>query len=1247
MWKNILIKGIAIVIIFLIIGSSLTSLGVKIDDSTYNNNAKIDKIEDIEKKQYHTRLYPTLEYDEIYYPPWDYWDKSHTGSNFSGWDNGYEGGNLTEVRIFVDTACWGIGQTNAIQTAWHNFSWTCPQDDYYRNIFDYNSHGVGVLTSGAFLDVGSLMFVSVFYKILDPDYGWSGPFVFNYFRNMRAASSLFSWLPIPGQNIDFHYPYFFSEPVTTKPLFMEGGKTYTIVGGFQIKSICVAGGGFSCVVTPSECIGKLKYIDIYSDVSYTPLLHIAPNPPTYDFGCQYRLPNLNCTFNIWNGGIDELIWSVSSDEEWVDISPSFGTSTGEIDSVVLTINTGQLSVGNHIADITVHSNYGTKTGIIEIEILNIGPVANANGPYYAVEPGDNINFDASESFDPDGDIVGYRWDFDNDGSWTDWSSSPTKKHSYDSKGAYTLKLQVKDSDGEISTDATTAFVGINWNIDVPHMSEHPIWIGLKNSVALDSNDYPHIAYSAFNRSGGNPKDLMYAYWDGSSWNYEEIDYIGEVTYGGRSLSLNFDSSWNPQIIYVDDWSGDVVYLTKDGSNWEDDLIEYDDSKYCDSTINNNDKPCAIYTHGFWQDELKYAEMVGSSWDYHTIDIVSNPDSYVFDSLSIAIDGNNNIHICYCKSDGDGGSLMYAYRSGSGTWSNPVVIDSSTSYKYGDGCSIILDNNNLPHISYCRQKPGSDSPLMYTYKKSNGQWDEPFEIDEKVNSGTTSIAIENDGDIHIAYHDILNDNINGLGHAIKQGSSWSHEIIDSQGNLGHEPCLALNSDDEPSISYFECNLNTDYKFISVRYATLDEDIEINTNPKANTGNNGRVRYQVLKNETIVFNAAESFDFDGEIGEYRWDFDNDGTWDTNWTNSTIYGHVFNSTGNYISKVQVKDNNDAFDEDVVFVEVTEIIDNQDPIIQDDTSDEAVEGYDFSFLANVTDDHEVVQVCVGYWYDSDPHFNVSIGKKEGDIWEHTITTRSGYQNLHYYISARDNYNNWAETGVKDVDIIQDDPPYIPSDPNPENGAKDVPIDSVLHWTGGDPNSGDTVTYNICLGESLPPPIVAEGISNTNYDPELENPTPTIYYWQVVAEDNHGVKTYGPIWNFTTERLTYPPSNPSIEGPRRISPGVECKFYFISVDPDRDDVYYYVKWGDGNETGWIGPYEWLDEMVQKHSWNEKGRFSIEAKAKDVFGAESGWSNFEVSVPKNKYPIFNFYILNWLFERYQNIFPLLRYIVGQ
>jgi len=65
----------------------------------------------------------------------------------------------------------------------------------------------------------------------------------------------------------------------------------------------------------------------------------------------------------------------------------------------------------------------------------------------------SVSFDGSTSFDPDGTIVGYAWDF-GDGST---GSGVTPSHGYSIAGTYTVKLNVTDNSGStaVSTESVT------------------------------------------------------------------------------------------------------------------------------------------------------------------------------------------------------------------------------------------------------------------------------------------------------------------------------------------------------------------------------------------------------------------------------------------------------------------------------------------------------------------------------------------------------------------------------------------------------------------------------------------------------------------------------------------------------------------------------------------------------------------------------------------------------------------------
>jgi parallel beta-helix repeat protein len=75
------------------------------------------------------------------------------------------------------------------------------------------------------------------------------------------------------------------------------------------------------------------------------------------------------------------------------------------------------------------------------------------------------------------------------------------------------------------------------------------------------------------------------------------------------------------------------------------------------------------------------------------------------------------------------------------------------------------------------------------------------------------------------------------------------------------------------------------------------------------------YSGYVNQTITFNAGLSSD-DVQIVGYRWDWTNDGTWDTNWLLLSKTTHVYSTPGNYTVNLQVQDEEDLRDNDTAIV-------------------------------------------------------------------------------------------------------------------------------------------------------------------------------------------------------------------------------------------------------------------------------------------------------------------------------------------
>ncbi|MBN2602995.1 MAG: PKD domain-containing protein [Candidatus Thermoplasmatota archaeon] len=121
------------------------------------------------------------------------------------------------------------------------------------------------------------------------------------------------------------------------------------------------------------------------------------------------------------------------------------------------------------------------------------------------------------------------------------------------------------------------------------------------------------------------------------------------------------------------------------------------------------------------------------------------------------------------------------------------------------------------------------------------------------------------------------------------------------------------------------------------------------------------------------------------------------------------------------------------------------------------------------------------------------------------------------------------------------------------------------------------------------------------------------------------------------------PPEKPTISGKNKADKSKRQTYDFTAIDPEGNDLYYYIDWGDGSFEEWIGPFKSGEIMSAKHRFEKSGINTISAKTKDVFNEESSWSNIEVHLSKIKIAPnqpFNI-IFNLIKESFPRIFTIL------
>ena len=216
--------------------------------------------------------------------------------------------------------------------------------------------------------------------------------------------------------------------------------------------------------------------------------------------------------------------------------------------------------------------------------------------------------------------------------------------------------------------------------------------GKYSSIAMDSSNYPHIAYYVYD--GGHPK-LKYASWTGASWSNETLPDDTDMHVGNYN-SLALDSS-DVAHISTTNVSGGLYYVTWNGATWTTKIIDDTCSIGQSSlTLNSAGNPRISY-YDSTNHRLKYAEKNSGSWTTGFVTTTSGTGEF----NSLALDSAGNPHISYYNSSSQ--SLEYASKAGS-SWTIETVDDSSSYMGYCN--SLELDSSDRPHISYWDYGTGS-------------------------------------------------------------------------------------------------------------------------------------------------------------------------------------------------------------------------------------------------------------------------------------------------------------------------------------------------------------------------------------------------------------------------------------------------------------------------------------------------------------------------------------------------------------
>jgi parallel beta-helix repeat protein len=361
------------------------------------------------------------------------------------------------------------------------------------------------------------------------------------------------------------------------------------------------------------------------------------------------------------------------------------------------------------------------------------------------------------------------------------------------------------------------------------------------------------------------------------------------------------------------------------------------------------------------------------------------------------------------------------------------------------------------------------------------------------------------------------------------------------------------------------------------------------------------------KTVSFDASLSYDYDGEIVAYQWDF-GDGGFGTGMTIDYLYGDY----GTYEVTLNVTDDDGL--NDSVSREVN-VIDNVPPVITNARAIPSIQapgGY-VNTSATVTDDGGLSDVRLVLTHPDDDNEIISmIDNKIGDTYYHNSTYEM-IGTYEFYVWAVDTCDNNANSSTMSFEITDE---FVCDAGGPYNGY----VTEVIEFKGHVVNGVPPYTWEWHFGD---------GHSSSIQNPIHIFTEPGNYTVTLFVTDNSTDGQNNTVHDTTWTLIQYcqPPLPPTISGPKRGVPDTFYDFVFLfAEDPNGDDCYLFVNWSDGDETGWLGPYASGSWATINHNWSEKGTYTIRARVKNSCG-ESPWSSLDVTMPRNKMPT------NFIFQR--------------
>jgi len=347
------------------------------------------------------------------------------------------------------------------------------------------------------------------------------------------------------------------------------------------------------------------------------------------------------------------------------------------------------------------------------------------------------------------------------------------------------------------------------------------------------------------------------------------------------------------------------------------------------------------------------------------------------------------------------------------------------------------------------------------------------------------------------------------------------------------------------------------------------------------------------------STSSTDPDGDTLQYYFDWDGS---NSGWISSST-SHSWSSTGTYFVTVKCRD---SFLAESSFSSPLTVTINIHPLEADAHG---------PYSGNVGIPVQMIGSATGG--QSPYSYLWNFGDGESSTQQNPQHAYDGPGEYTIILTVHDSVSD-SDIDYTSCTIYTSDPPVAFA-----NGPYEGEVGEEIEFDGD--VSGGTAPYTFFWE-------FGDGNTSDEQNPVHIYETPGEYIANFSVVDDYDIESNIDNATVTILEPNDPPNKPDTPtGPASGKAGDQYTYTSTGTDPDGDDLEFFFDWGDGSNSGWVGPIASGGTANASHTWDDQDDYSIKVKAKDPNGEESPWSDpLPITMPNAlsfNLPVFIQYLL--------------------